>query len=322
MSNRKELLNNQKVVLFLINGLGDYILSMPSIRALFSLFQNITVISSKGAKDWFYYEFNYKSFVGIDVINSENEEKKIDVSNFKKKIPCDLFISLCSWHNESVDELIKLLQPNVTMGLCFNSFDHPKYLKWEQHSCDLAFEIPLYLDKTLSIKDFNKPLIFSPEYTKKAEEILSLLPRNKKKLVVHTETLSNKEWNNSKYITVINRFLEKNSDYIVLLIDINDRGLRAGSNLERIYPLNGFYFPTASEIIKRSNLFLGVDSCFMHVADICQIPGVVLFGPTKAKEWGYRFGGSAIHIEKEDMNQITENEVIHSLQLLEDKCDF
>jgi hypothetical protein len=39
-------------------------------------------------------------------------------------------------------------------------------------------------------------------------------------------------------------------------------------------------------VLSESKLFIGVDSCFAHIADALGIPGLVLFGPTSAGLWG------------------------------------
>lgn len=39
-------------------------------------------------------------------------------------------------------------------------------------------------------------------------------------------------------------------------------------------------------IVRCAAGFVGVDSCFAHVADAFGLPGLVLFGPTCAEEWG------------------------------------
>jgi ADP-heptose:LPS heptosyltransferase len=39
-------------------------------------------------------------------------------------------------------------------------------------------------------------------------------------------------------------------------------------------------------VVRRAAAFVGIDSCFAHVADAFGLPGLVLFGPTCAEEWG------------------------------------
>jgi ADP-heptose:LPS heptosyltransferase len=42
-------------------------------------------------------------------------------------------------------------------------------------------------------------------------------------------------------------------------------------------------------VLSESDLFLGIDSCHLHAADLFRIPAVGLFGPTTARRWGVRF---------------------------------
>jgi len=66
-------------------------------------------------------------------------------------------------------------------------------------------------------------------------------------------------------------------------------------------------------IVEEADLFLGVDSCMLHVADLNRIPGVGLFGPTSAKTFGFRFSEHK-HIDGNGrMSHISEEAVIRAL---------
>jgi ADP-heptose:LPS heptosyltransferase len=49
----------------------------------------------------------------------------------------------------------------------------------------------------------------------------------------------------------------------------------------------------AMRLVGYSDLFLGIDSCFLHAADLYRIAGVALFGPTRPSLWGFRFSPCA-----------------------------
>ena len=63
---------------------------------------------------------------------------------------------------------------------------------------------------------------------------------------------------------------------------------------------------------------MGIDSSMLHVADLCGVPGVGLFGPSNAEHWGFRLARHR-HVCGRDarMDTIAPEEVI---QALEDIC--
>lgn len=318
----ENLENAKQPILFFQNSLGDHILTLPAIRALFNIYgSKLSVISNKGKnKTWFYSEFELNHFVELELDFRLNPRRlPVDEKEIELFIgECDLLISLCPWHDENIEELIEIINPEKAIGLT-QFFNNPKPINYNLHAVDFAFQIPQMIQPRHELQDLCYPPIFPDEYEKKAMEILSLLPKEYKKLVIHTETEPSREWCLDKFFNVLDAFLVNNEDYIVLLVDIEDRGLRRGSNIERIYPLNGFYFPTISKVIEKSDLFLGIDSSFLHMADIYHVAGVGLFGATLTKDWGFRYCKRNIEIEKQGMSKINIDETIIALQKLVEK---
>jgi ADP-heptose:LPS heptosyltransferase len=54
-------------------------------------------------------------------------------------------------------------------------------------------------------------------------------------------------------------------------------------------PCDGIALDTAMCLVSQASLFVGVDSCMLHAADLFRVPSVGLFGPTNAIEFGCRF---------------------------------
>lgn len=80
---------------------------------------------------------------------------------------------------------------------------------------------------------------------------------------------------------------------------------------ERILQFESSLFEVSWEMLNLSDFFIGLDSCFMHLADINNIPSIVLFGETNEKEWGYRFNEKSVLITGEDnlVNTIQPSDV-------------
>jgi ADP-heptose:LPS heptosyltransferase len=63
-----------------------------------------------------------------------------------------------------------------------------------------------------------------------------------------------------------------------------------------------------------ADLFLGVDSLFLHAADLFRVPSVGLFGPTACEEWGFRVTPTWRHISGHgSMDTIQREAVLDAL---------
>lgn len=91
------------------------------------------------------------------------------------------------------------------------------------------------------------------------------------------------------FSTVLDLFLTRHPEYVAVVVGAQDLGLGTGRNSDRIF--TRFQLPqlTALALMGEADLFLGVDSCMLHAADLYGIAGVSLFGPTTPRQWGFRF---------------------------------
>jgi ADP-heptose:LPS heptosyltransferase len=66
-------------------------------------------------------------------------------------------------------------------------------------------------------------------------------------------------------------------------------------------------------LVANADLFVGIDSSMLHAADLARVPGVGLFGPTRAATWGFRFGPHR-HVDRSTMADITVEEVLSAME--------
>lgn len=52
---------------------------------------------------------------------------------------------------------------------------------------------------------------------------------------------------------------------------------------QRLVRVERLRLGVALALVSLSDLFLGVDSCMLHMADLCRVPGVGLFGPDSSE---------------------------------------
>ena len=69
-------------------------------------------------------------------------------------------------------------------------------------------------------------------------------------------------------------------------------------------------------LVAESDFFIGIDSCMLHVADMARVPGVGLFGPTSAKEFGFYIGPNITIQADGSMEKIEVDMVTNALDHL------
>src|SRR5207249_9750826 len=88
----------------------------------------------------------------------------------------------------------------------------------------------------------------------------------------------------------------------------------------RVFPITGS-LETMFVLLRYANLFLGVDSCCLHAADVFRVPGVALFGPTDPCRWGFRMSPHGRHVcGNGSMEAIQREAVVDALQEIAALC--
>ena len=280
-------MNAQRPALVFLNGIGDHFINLPAIRAAAALYPNrLRIICRAGARQLFsdlpvasVHELKW----GLDqrdrVLESDEALGALE--------RCDLLLSLNPWHTDSVDRMLQIIKPRHSVGF-FSAFSTHVPLNFAKHSAELAFDISRSLGNSLPIEHFSAPPALPPNSNWAAEEIRKLLPKGSKILAVHPETLEEKMWKLDRFRSFLNQFLDRNREFFALVVGLNDLSLDEGRHKERIISCHGLPFFTSAALVASSDLFVGVNSCMLHVADIFRVPGVGLFGPTNPNEFGFR----------------------------------
>ena len=141
------------------------------------------------------------------------------------------------------------------------------------------------------------------------------LPREAVLLAVHAETKPEKMWSPAKLAKVLNEFLELHRQVIAIVVGQDRWVVDIGHNRARVLSCHGIPLSAAFAVIGVCDLFLGIDSCMLHVADLYGLPGIGLFGPSDPSEWGFRFARH-LHLSAETMNEISVAEVANALETL------
>ena len=210
---------------------------------------------------------------------------------------CDLFLSLNPWHSPSIDRLLKFLAPALSIGF-FRAFDVALPKDPARHAVDQAFGVPAHFDASLRVEDYAFPPRLPARCRPRVREFLRSVAPGKRILAVHNESKAEKVWPRERLNELIDRFLERHREFSVFVLDFKKPEASTERFKDRVIHSPGLPLPYAFTVVGESDLFLGVDSCMLHAADLFRIPGVGLFGAAripfgrrkyKSEQWGFRF---------------------------------
>jgi Glycosyltransferase family 9 (heptosyltransferase) len=273
------------------NGYGDHLLALPALRALAALFPGrLALLCQSGVRQSFFAELPLRQVCETEM-RYDGRGKVFDAEAAAAALgPCDLLLSLNPWHSPALDRLIELFGRPPSIGF------HPPFQRvlardFSKHSAELAFDVPRCLDGALRLDDFAAPPRFPARYAREAERLLAGFAPRSRILAVHADPEEEcRAWEPARFVELLDRFLARHADFAVVDVGLLDRGLGRGRLAARVRAPSGASLPAAIQMVARADCFLGVDSCFLHAADLFRVPGVGLFGPTDPVEWGFRWG--------------------------------
>jgi ADP-heptose:LPS heptosyltransferase len=140
----------------------------------------------------------------------------------------------------------------------------------------------------LRVEDFAGPLEFSGAAERAAERfVFDHIEPGERILFLHPETQEDKMWHPEGFAWVLEHFLDAHPEFKVFVATVRPYSIEMARHRERVRALK-VHFELALAIMKRVDLYLGVDSCFLHAADLFRLPGAGLFGLTDSRKWGFR----------------------------------
>jgi len=305
---------------FIVNGIGDHLIALPALRALASLMQGrLRLLCIPNAQDIFFADVPLATVHHIHQASAaplnDHSYRDFAVTELAAAIgDCDLFLCFQRHFSPSISALLRILKPKKSIGLV-PGFDVEIPFRRVPHASDLAFAIPLELAADLRIENFAAPPKLPDNALVLARKLRADLPGEAVVLAVHADTKPEKTWSSAKLARVLGEFLERHRHVIAVVVGAEPFVDDIGPNRGRLLCCHGIPLPVAFAIIGVCDLFLGVDSCMLHVADLCGVPGVGLFGPTDPTEFGFRFARH-VHVKAATMNEISVAQVAEALEVL------
>ena len=283
-----ELTQIKHPVVFHINGYGDRLMGLPTIHALTQLFPSrLQIVGAVGDSELFYQGLDVDAIVELPLIS--NQERLFDEIALANCLSdCDLFISLNTWSSPSLHQLLEKLAPIPTIGLDSHFQIQLPYLPTE-HYVDSLFQAVQYLEPNLTPEAFITPPICAHLDLLAAHQLQQSRQPSQKILAVHTQTETAKMWMLDRFAEVLQTFLDSYPEYLVVILDPQPTDLQKLLTHDRVSFSNDRSLGSIFALVGIADLFLGIDSCLLHAADLYGVPGIGLFGHTNPQKFGFRF---------------------------------
>jgi hypothetical protein len=306
---------------FFLNGIGDHLMTLPALRSLVHVLPpRVVLFVIPELQRVVLSELAVAGTAPLS-LSTPKGRHRFELEN-AGSLPkgMDLFVSLNPWHSVEVDDLLQSLRPALSVGMD-EAFDVCVRAARLEHSSDRAFRIARVFDSSLCIDDFSDAPRLPDSALAAAQSILEELPRHCRLLTVHNETLPHKVWSDMRLATVLRAFLSSHEDVVGISVDSESERLSLKISHPRLISVRSLPLDVALALVSLSDLFLGVDSCMLHMADLCRVPGVGLFGPKElaplgSSEMGFRFGPHRHVSGHGSMDRIRASAVLTALEEL------
>jgi Glycosyltransferase family 9 (heptosyltransferase) len=278
----------ERPAVFFINALGDQLLALPAVRALSSLFPSgIQLLLGEGMCSFLYSGLAVRE-TPVRVFWEDFDKKRIDVNRTAPRTePCDLFLCLSSFDSPSVWELAHRMSAQWTVSW-FGRSDQSVRYDPAIHWFDLYFRFPKQFRPELCFDDFSSPPVVSSAAKRAAHVFVRKhVAPGRRILFVHPETKPEKMWDRAALSWVVKHFLEAHPEFMVFTTSVEPYPLDLGHLGDHLVWVDE-HLELSFAILSHADVFLGIDSCFLHAADLWRLPGLALFGPSDPNRWGFR----------------------------------
>jgi hypothetical protein len=275
-----QILSAARPAVLYSDGIGDTLMSLPTLRALSRVLGGRTV------------------FVGsprsLEVLKAEGIAAKLvprldnPYGTAQLLERCDLLISADPGEQDSyARKLRSVLQPTWSVGwtsgceIMLTSND-------QLHFIDEVFQAATVFDRALAVDSFAGPPLLGMKEMDFANTLCREWEGNRC-FVVHCETGAPKMWPIATFRRLLETLLSLVEDLIVLVVGVRSHGLDDMAYGDRVVSCEGLSLAKSMALVGCADGFVGIDSSMLHVADLFRVPAVALFGPTDPHRWGCRF---------------------------------
>lgn len=262
------------------DGIGDTLMSLPTLRALSRLLSNgVVFVGSRHSLE----------ILEAERIASELIVRQDDACLTARALKeCDLLISVDPGEQPRyIDDLFNLLKPRWSVGW-LSSNGNVLAPNEKLHFGDEVFEAVKFFEPTLSLDSFATAPALGTSETAFAAALRKEFPAFRC-LVVHCETGGPKMLAIPRFRLLLDQLLSRFKDVVALVVGVGSPRLDDIPCGNRVVPCEGLSLAKSLALVGSADVFLGVDSGMLHAADLFRVPAVGLFGPTDPDRWGCRF---------------------------------
>jgi ADP-heptose:LPS heptosyltransferase len=296
------------IALFHYNGLGDHVLAWPAVRALAS-HRPVTLLEGPGSHHVLYSDVGFAARGEFQFWDAADHW--IDVAaSLPSAGRCNTFLSMAGWLNRTVLELAHGMGAAETIGF-HPHFDRSVPYAPGRHMFHNYFELCRTLVPEARFEDYAGPPVYSAAASAAAAELrAAFVGPGEKLLFVHPETKPEKQWSPEGFDAVLEAILTARPEYKALVVSRGNYPIRTGTRVRAC----DAHLELALALLAEADLFLGVDSVFLHAADLGRVPSTGLF----AREfdpavWGFALAPRARHLSIERLAPSTVVEALLDL---------
>jgi ADP-heptose:LPS heptosyltransferase len=274
-------------VIFFANGYGDTVMVQPTLRGLAQELRGFkTLIFQKGSHAFLTQDLGFDRVVSVPMWSAEGG-RMFDAEALASAVgPCDGFLALVPWESRALKEIRRLLNPKVSIGH-FSGYDIQVPLDRGFNNIELNFEFVRLFNPAANISEYWFGPTFSPPVRAFVDDLMAALPAGSTTLAVHADTTEEKMWSDQGWQELLEIFLTDRPSHFVFVVGHEIRNVLPRRHSERVIPLQGLNLEASMCVVANSDVFAGIDSCMLHVADLCGRPGFGIFKSTNPSEFGF-----------------------------------
>ncbi len=271
------------------NGHGDYVLALPALRALAATVPRPSLlVAGEGPQAFIVADAGFDHCMFLPFTRQGDATEFDWRAVLAWTADCEVLVALCPWPSDALGQLHRALRPRRSIGFgppCAEQVDY----RAEGHECDVLFAPVRRLDPAAAPGDFSAPLHWPPRTAGVAAALRGALPPGGRLLVAHLDTVPGKSWAVDRLDRALAAVVPAHPALYVIVLNAGAAALPLAAASGRVTGLEGLALDRAMSVVAAADLFVGVDSCMLHVADLHRRPGVGLFAPTAPARFGFRW---------------------------------
>lgn len=288
------------------NGIGDGVMALPALRRLGQAAYDILLLTDQEFIDRWRLELKHIRCVPLKFTRSDGR-RYFDVPRALEAAQGRPYlISLSTWTSTSMASLATHFEHSVGH---FPEFETYIPYNSEIHAIDNAFRLAGGDPRDLF--DYSRPLRVHPAQARFSHNFWKCTHQNSCRILVHVETAPGKQPNPKWLARYLDCIAEQVYNHCFVVISAFEDTKAPPCIRCDLLCVSGMLFDQAVALIRDCDFFIGVDSCFLHVADFFRKPGAALFVSTSPLEYGWRFSSSGICISANyhDMSEASTPDV-------------